>query len=50
MTQDELAAIELKAYQIWDRDGRPHGTRAGGPRAIGMICAYAFLARRERST
>jgi hypothetical protein len=25
MTQDELAAIELKAYQIWDREGRPHG-------------------------
>jgi hypothetical protein len=25
MAGDELAAAQLKAYQIWDREGRPHG-------------------------
>jgi hypothetical protein len=25
MTSDELKSAELRAYQIWERDGRPHG-------------------------
>ena len=25
MTEEELDAVRLRAYQIWDREGRPHG-------------------------
>lgn len=25
MTDDELEPVRLRAYQIWDRQGRPHG-------------------------
>lgn len=25
MTDDEFEAVRLRAYQIWDREGRPHG-------------------------
>ena len=25
MTDEDLEAVRFKAYQIWDREGRPHG-------------------------
>jgi hypothetical protein len=25
MTEDELEGVRLRAYQIWDREGGPHG-------------------------
>jgi len=25
MTEEELQAARFRAYQIWDREGRPHG-------------------------
>jgi hypothetical protein len=25
MTEDESETVRLRAYQIWDREGRPHG-------------------------